>query len=1041
MKRIRYATLIGLLFLLEPGFVLSQIESTIAGGLWTEPTTWKDNTVPGPNDNVVIKGPVILKALTYAGDIKIQAGGSIRPEIISSNQLYKLYVKRNITNEGAINGPNLRIFPGGNVYNSGSWNSERIVFEDTLTHYFTSYPGSPIKAYAVRADSATLRSSGPVNFEQTVVYADSFYLGNNNPVMPNDTLYLNNNTQLYINRFIGNGNAIVFKGNSRLRKGLAGKPSVYENVHLMGEVLINDDITFVGDILMTGTMRPYTPTTSPTVEVAGNFTNNGTVALGPNGYGFKFEVSGNFTNNGPFTAFSFRFQSSGVHHLSTDLNYEFSPKYFYATDSTVQSQSALRFDQTEVRIRRLELQPGHTLFLNQNSRLFVDELIGNGNTIQLNGNSQLRKAATSGHNSTYRNVNFKGEVNIGDDGLVVMGNTRLEGVMKPGIPTFSPTIKIYGNLENRGQILPGVNGYRVKFLIEGDILNYGVLQAQQLAISGKGPYTLVTDSTGRFNVTYFQGDSATVRSGSDLRFEQTSIQIDSLVMKPGHALYLQKQSIMQVNYLVGQNTKIFMMDQSYLQDGNRPGNPEYTSVRLYDNVIIGSSIDFRGPVELYGTMQPRFPTSSPTLTFWGPFSNLGRIQPGPNGYKFKVIAHNHITSKGDWQSFSLTWIGRGPFVLFTDTSYVFSAGYLNADTTTIVSGSPLRFDKVEASIDTLKLKPGHPLMWKQGILRINELQANGNAVILSNGTWLAGKVAGPIVGTIRDAVLKGYIGIGNIDIQFAGNTFLDGTMVPHFPTSSPTVFLLDFFQNRGNIKLGVNGYGFKFQVLGDFENAGTITASQLAFVGQADQHVGIQDSAATLKNVMMKAQVNGSSYQWLKDGVPLNDDNHISGTKTSSLNFKTLSLADAGTYQCQVDSAGVVRLSRKVIVNQQVTSVRPPEIANPHGDNGNNPNAPQRGVRPTQFALGQNYPNPFNPTTTIPYEVPVPTRVQVQVFDANGRLIRTLVDGVRQPGRYRITFSAPNLPSGVYFYRLQANPMAGKTGARFQKVQKMILLK
>ncbi len=75
---------------------------------------------------------------------------------------------------------------------------------------------------------------------------------------------------------------------------------------------------------------------------------------------------------------------------------------------------------------------------------------------------------------------------------------------------------------------------------------------------------------------------------------------------------------------------------------------------------------------------------------------------------------------------------------------------------------------------------------------------------------------------------------------------------------------------------------------------------------------------------------------------------------------------------------------------------------------------------PGSFSLSQNYPNPFNPTTTIGYAVPVHTHVKVVVFDILGRLVETLVDGERQPGHYEVTFDASRLPSGIYFYRLQA---------------------
>ncbi|MEM1093587.1 MAG: Ig-like domain-containing protein [Bacteroidota bacterium] len=76
--------------------------------------------------------------------------------------------------------------------------------------------------------------------------------------------------------------------------------------------------------------------------------------------------------------------------------------------------------------------------------------------------------------------------------------------------------------------------------------------------------------------------------------------------------------------------------------------------------------------------------------------------------------------------------------------------------------------------------------------------------------------------------------------------------------------------------------------------------------------------------------------------------------------------------------------------------------------------------QPHSFALGQNYPNPFNPTTRIRYTLPQTGAVTLQVYDSQGRLVRTLVDGVIPAGEHHAMLDARNLPSGVYFYTLRA---------------------
>jgi hypothetical protein len=62
-------------------------------------------------------------------------------------------------------------------------------------------------------------------------------------------------------------------------------------------------------------------------------------------------------------------------------------------------------------------------------------------------------------------------------------------------------------------------------------------------------------------------------------------------------------------------------------------------------------------------------------------------------------------------------------------------------------------------------------------------------------------------------------------------------------------------------------------------------------------------------------------------------------------------------------------------------------------------------------------PNPFNPTTAISYYLPEAGNVRLQVFDASGRNVATLVDGWQNAGDHRVDFVAPRLSSGIYFVR------------------------
>jgi predicted outer membrane repeat protein len=88
---------------------------------------------------------------------------------------------------------------------------------------------------------------------------------------------------------------------------------------------------------------------------------------------------------------------------------------------------------------------------------------------------------------------------------------------------------------------------------------------------------------------------------------------------------------------------------------------------------------------------------------------------------------------------------------------------------------------------------------------------------------------------------------------------------------------------------------------------------------------------------------------------------------------------------------------------------------------------------PTTFALHPNWPNPFNSSTMIRYDVPRTGEVRLTIFNLLGQRVATLLDQRRLAGTYTVTWDASNLPSGLYFCRMEA--------AGFAQTRKMLLVK
>ncbi len=88
---------------------------------------------------------------------------------------------------------------------------------------------------------------------------------------------------------------------------------------------------------------------------------------------------------------------------------------------------------------------------------------------------------------------------------------------------------------------------------------------------------------------------------------------------------------------------------------------------------------------------------------------------------------------------------------------------------------------------------------------------------------------------------------------------------------------------------------------------------------------------------------------------------------------------------------------------------------------------------PTTFSLGQNYPNPFNPTTSIVFGLPEQANTRLAVYDLLGREVAVLVDGTLAAGTHEVQFQSHNLPSGAYFYKIEAGS--------FSQIRQMLLMK
>jgi len=213
----------------------------------------------------------------------------------------------------------------------------------------------------------------------------------------------------------------------------------------------------------------------------------------------------------------------------------------------------------------------------------------------------------------------------------------------------------------------------------------------------------------------------------------------------------------------------------------------------------------------------------------------------------------------------------------------------------------------------------------------------------------------------------------------------------HFDADSSTIYL-PHYSNRSTLRLSYN------------------EEAQLDSLGRFD-------------TISSDPQTPGQLY------VGIDNEILISSNHGASFNsFFTMNESIQGLYK-KPDSNKLFVLLTNELVWIDLESKSITSILNILVSNEPTPDIPQT------IALHQNYPNPFNPSTTISYQLTANSFITLKIFDALGREIAVLENGIKSPGNHVATFNANNLSSGIYYYVLDAADLNHRI------IKKMTLIK
>jgi len=202
----------------------------------------------------------------------------------------------------------------------------------------------------------------------------------------------------------------------------------------------------------------------------------------------------------------------------------------------------------------------------------------------------------------------------------------------------------------------------------------------------------------------------------------------------------------------------------------------------------------------------------------------------------------------------------------------------------------------------------------------------------------------------------------------------------------------------GRTFAGTSGTGLYYST-----NSGTTWSSSSGGLTSTSVSAIVQNAdgiffAATPDSGVFRSENGGATWSLFSDGL-------------TNLDINTMVIDQNGYLYAAAANGGLFRTNVSTVLSVHEVSNRMPD----------------------RFLLAQNYPNPFNPATKIEFQIRNRGFVTLKVFNILGNEVATLVSEELQPGTYSTSWDASNMPSGVYFSRLQSG--------NFVQSRKIVLMK
>ena len=205
-------------------------------------------------------------------------------------------------------------------------------------------------------------------------------------------------------------------------------------------------------------------------------------------------------------------------------------------------------------------------------------------------------------------------------------------------------------------------------------------------------------------------------------------------------------------------------------------------------------------------------------------------------------------------------------------------------------------------------------------------------------------------------------------------------------------------------------------ILGSARSAQLNGYAKIEYVTSGDDMIIQIESDVDLAGIQLSLLNDSQVDIELKDNSHINQDSYFQNGITRYLAYSMFNQPfDSKTIEIFIHSAGSLNMDDIQII---VADINGDALYLSHSQSGKNQYS-----GPHSFKLSKLYPNPFNPSTEVSFSLPIDNHVKLSAYDVRGKEVDVIFEGAQSVGQHSYTWNASNLPSGVYYIRLQAGEL------------------